>query len=78
MRRFLSKCDIIVVKKSYGNSRPCVRCLDMLKKSGIRRIYYSFERNLKMEKINEMETNHVSSRYRKPWSSQNKENNCCC
>jgi hypothetical protein len=73
MRRFLKKCDIIVTKKNCGNSRPCVRCLDYLKKTGVRRIYYSYEQEFKMEKINCMESSHISSRYRKPWAEQNGE-----
>lgn len=73
MRRFLKKCDLIVVKKNCGNSRPCVRCLDYLKKAGIRRIYYSYEQEFRMEKINEMQSSHISSRYRKPWALQTGE-----
>jgi hypothetical protein len=44
----------------------------MLKKFGLRRIYYSFEGYLKMEKVNEMESFHISSKYRKPFSEFNK------
>ena len=67
-RRFLSKCDIVVVKTHYSNSKPCSRCVDMLKKYGVRRVYYSYERELKMEKVNELKNDHLSSKYRRAWS----------
>jgi hypothetical protein len=52
-------------------SKPCARCLSELKKYGFRRTYYSYDGtpNLKMEKVNEMETTHLSCKYRRPWSS---------
>ena len=68
MRRFLNKCDILVVKKNCGNSRPCVKCLERMKKLGVRRVYYSYDREIKVEKVNEMESTHVSAKYRRPWS----------
>jgi len=67
-RRFLSKCDVIVVKTHLSNSKPCSRCVEMLKRHGVRRVYYSYERELKMEKVNELTNDHLSSRYRRPWS----------
>lgn len=78
IRRFLKKCDVYIIQKKSigsGNSRPCNRCLDFLKKVGIRRIYYSFYSELKMEKINIMESDHVSSKYRKSWAVQKQEGN---
>ena len=75
MRRFLKKCDIIVFKKNCGNSRPCLRCLNYMKSAGIRRIYYSFDREIKMERACTMETTHISSKFRKAWSLQKSENN---
>ena len=67
-RRFLSKCDVIVVKTHLSNSKPCNRCVEMLKKHGVRRVYYSYERGLKMEKVNQLENEHLSSKFRRPWS----------
>ena len=69
LRRYLSRCDIIIVKKTMSNSAPCARCLKMLKEYNIRRVYYSYEKELKMEKVSEMENNHLSSKYRRPWST---------
>ena len=68
MRRFLKKCDILVVKKNCGNSRPCMKCLESMKKLGVRRVYYSYDREIKMEKVNEMKSDHLSAKYRRPWS----------
>ena len=68
MYRFFHKCDIIVTKRTQNNSAPCRHCLDFLKKCGIKKVYYSYEGNLKMEKVSEMETTHISAKYRKPWS----------
>ena len=51
-----------------SNSKPCARCLDLIKNYGIRKVYYSDEKRLIMEKTNNMETNHLSSKYRKPWN----------
>tara|TARA_R110001599_G_scaffold217355_1_gene415567 strand:+ start:3281 stop:3445 length:165 start_codon:yes stop_codon:yes gene_type:complete len=47
----------------------------MLKKYGLRRLYYSIEAdaNLKMEKIKTLKSSHVSSKYRKPFKEFNKE-----
>jgi hypothetical protein len=77
-RRFINKCDIIVVRgkeDNLSNSTPCMRCTQMLKNYGLRRVYYSFGGALKMEKVNEMQSMHVSSRYRKPFSEFNTEKN---
>ena len=74
-RRFLNKCDILVCKRTMSNSFPCVRCAEMLKNYGLRRVYYSFEGNFKMEKVNTMTSSHISSRYRKPFSEFNTEKN---
>ena len=69
MRRFMKKCDIIVVRRGGASSCPCARCLKQLKNCGFRRVYYSEKGDLKMEKVNQMENNHLSSKYRRPWSS---------
>ncbi|MBA3285039.1 MAG: hypothetical protein H0U27_08275 [Nitrosopumilus sp.] len=71
-RRFIRKCYIINVKKALSDSRPCKRCLCTLKSYGIKRIYYSRFGDLKMEKIIDMTTEHLSSKYRRPWSEFNK------
>ena len=66
--RFIRKCNIINVKKGLSDSRPCKRCLNILKQHGFQRIYYSFQKNIKMEKVKYMENDHISSKYRRPWS----------
>ena len=73
LHRILNKCDIIVIKKGLYASAPCCKCLSDLKKLGLRRVYYSHNgtMELKMEKISQMVTNHVSSGNRKPWSKYN-------
>lgn len=70
IHRYLKGCDIIVIKKGLHASKPCARCLEKLKRLGLRRAYYSYDGtyDLKMEKINLMETDHLSSKYSKPWS----------
>ena len=69
MHRFFHKCSVVVVKRTLNStSKPCRHCLDFLKKCGIKKVYYSYEGNLKMEKVSEMETTHISAKYRKPWS----------
>lgn len=65
--RFIRKCNIINVKKGLSDSRPCKRCLNILKEHGFQRVYYSIHKNIKMEKIKYMENEHLSSKYRKPW-----------
>ena len=64
VKRYLSKCTLIVVRRTMNNSKPCNHCLQMIKESGIKRVYYSYDKGLKMEKVNQMETSHLSARYR--------------
>ena len=108
MRRFLSKCSLIVIKASLkareiGNSKPCKNCIDFLKNAGIKKIYYSITKEnienfdeskiddkskqsfdhdhdkrpiykysskeyLTVEKTNSIKSDHLSSKYRRPWS----------
>jgi hypothetical protein len=78
IRRFLSKCQLIVVKASpktqtIGNSKPCQRCIKFLQKTGIKKIYYSVSpEEIVMEKITHIKNDHLSSKYRNPWSQQKK------
>lgn len=46
------------------NSRPCYHCLNVIKSSGIRIVYYSMDDNLVEERVNCMETSHISSFYK--------------
>ena len=62
LHRELSRSDLIVVRLKMNNSKPCKNCLEFIKKCGIRRIYYSDNQTLKMERSYKMETNHVCSR----------------
>lgn len=70
-RRFIRKCHIVNVKKALSNSRPCKRCLSLLKKFGIQKIYYSNLGNITTEKVKDMTSDHISSKYKKPWSEFN-------
>jgi len=63
-RRKLSKWTIVVVRYSQGklvNSRPCWHCARILKLVGIKNVVYSVEGGLVKEKMNQFETNHVST-----------------
>jgi deoxycytidylate deaminase len=59
-------CKTIVVIKlsvnnTLGNSKPCVNCLNKLKKLNIKRIYYSDANgNIVGEKIKDMISNTIS------------------
>ena len=73
IRRFLSKCTLIVVrgnKNTLSNSKPCKKCLALIKTYGIKKIYYSQERQLIFEKVRDMthEDCIVSKKYRVPWN----------
>jgi deoxycytidylate deaminase len=69
LRRYLGKCDILIVKRKLSNSKPCSRCIEFLKNTGIRRVYYSCDEKIYIEKMNSIENEHLSSKYRKPWST---------
>jgi glutaredoxin-related protein len=58
-----------VVKKTMSNSKPCSRCVEFLKNYGVRRVYYSYDEKLIVEKVNQLKNEHVSSKYRKPWAT---------
>lgn len=64
MKRFYKKCIIIVVRRTLNNSKPCKHCLEVLKEYGIKKVYYSMNKDIVAEKTNKMENNHVSSRRR--------------
>jgi hypothetical protein len=66
--RFVRKCHVINVKKGLSDSRPCQRCLDLLKSYGFQRVYYSIHKDIQMEKVQHMKNEHLSAKYRKPWS----------
>ena len=61
----LSKYSIVVLRvNSNGkllNSKPCYHCLQILKKIGISKIYYSTEDGeIEVQKIKNMDTDHYS------------------
>ena len=66
IRKRFSRIDIIVIKSSktgshLGNSKPCSVCSNMLKKVGIRNIYYSTsDGSIIMEKVINLKTDHLS------------------
>ena len=67
--------------QTVGNSKPCQRCIKFLQKTGIKKIYYSvgtdIEKSIQtegdfsyvMEKTCEIHNDHLSSKYRNPWSN---------
>jgi hypothetical protein len=55
-------------------SRPCKSCLALLKSYGVRRVYYTVlsrpgELRYQMEKIKDMETDHISGGMRSTFSN---------
>ena len=68
LRRYFRNVSLIVVRTRMTNSRPCSRCLELIKQYNIKRVYYSYDGDLVMEKTRDIETDHVSSKYRRPWS----------
>ncbi len=60
-------------KEYYAMSRPCKSCLTLLKSYGVRRVYYTVlsrpgELRYQMEKIKDMETDHISGGMRSTFS----------
>lgn len=68
--RTLRKCSIVIIKHTMNNSKPCLHCLEILKKCGIRKVYYSCNQKLIEEKTCEMQTEHLTIKYRKPFNQQ--------
>jgi len=52
------------------NSKPCSHCLETLKDYGIKTVYYSSDKTMVKEKVNQMETTHISS------GNKRKRNEC--
>jgi len=71
IRRYLKKCYLLVTRINMNNSKPCKRCLETIKLYGIKTVYYSDNKKLVKEKVNKMETTHLTSAYKKPWSEWN-------
>ena len=63
----MGKCCLIIVRRTMGNSKPCQRCLKIIKSYGIKKVYYSYDKKLVMERTSKMETDHISSKYRNGW-----------
>ena len=51
--------------ETLANSKPCVHCLQYIKKFHVTKIYYTTEKGWKMEKIRDIRTDHISKGYRK-------------
>lgn len=48
-------------ENTFTESKPCLNCLKMLKKYGIRKIAYtSFDGTIKRYKVNQLKTEHQS------------------
>ena len=63
----MKKVDLIVVKVQktglLGNARPCMKCLNLMKTVGIKKIYYSISPDkIICEKVRDMVSIHVSRR----------------
>ena len=61
----MKKVDLIVVKVQktglLGNARPCMKCLNLMKTVGIKKIYYSISPDkIICEKVRDMVSIHVS------------------
>lgn len=65
----MKKYTLTVVRKclnpnsgnTFTESKPCLNCLKMLKKYGIRKIIYtSYDGSMKKYKVNKLETEHQS------------------
>lgn len=55
-----------------NNSKPCKRCLALIKKYGIRKVYYSYDQELIYVKTRDITDPYLSSKYRNgPWSEWN-------
>ena len=48
--------------------------MELIKKYGIKKVYYSNGTTLVCQKTEDIVNDHVSSRYSKPWKEWNKEN----
>lgn len=62
-KNMLNGADIVVIRNngSLKNSKPCLNCLNKMKKYGIRQVYYSdYGGNIVSEYVNEMNTSYVS------------------
>lgn len=70
--RTVRKCSMVIIKHTMNKSKPCLHCLDFLKKCGcgIRKVYYSCNQKLIEEKTCNMQTEHLTIKYRKPFNQQ--------
>lgn len=54
-RENLRNCSIYVYREtkdgSLGNSRPCIYCLELLRKYGINKMYFTSEHGYEMESL---------------------------
>ena len=70
----MRKCELIVVRRTMNNSKPCIKCLEMIKICGIKKVHYSYDQKLIFEKTEDIQTDHLSSRYRTPWNKWHSRN----
>lgn len=64
-KKLLTRYSIVVLRVNNNgkllNSKPCLHCLNILKLTGLNKIYYSDSNgNINMEKIKNMNTTHIS------------------
>ena len=63
IKKKFSQIDLVVIRYSNSGlrmSKPCSRCLYILKKLGVNSVYYSTENGVLIrEKVKNMETSHI-------------------
>lgn len=65
---FLNNCSMWVVRISKADpyklmySKPCMKCIEQMKKLGIKKVYYSTgnEDEIKVENVKDLNSNHMS------------------
>jgi len=67
VRRYFRKTTLVVVKRTLSNSAPCRHCVELIRKYGIRKVYYSRDKELVYEKASELSMSHTSAKYKRPW-----------
>lgn len=66
-KKKMSKYNIYIIRVKKDNlalSKPCLHCIEQIKKRNIKKIYYSVENNIVCEKSKYITTRHISRRNR--------------
>lgn len=62
-KRLMRNVAIFVIRYSGNkltNSKPCMHCINYMKKIGIKKVYYSKDEKIFYEKMNSIQSDHVS------------------